>query len=125
MVYVLVGLAGFIGAVLRNFIGIVFSEKSTVFPISTLIVNLLGCFLLSWFTTVVFKKISFPAHFKTAIATGFVGSFTTFSTLSVETVHLLKSSDPQLGVLYVMVSLSGGLIMSRLGFIVGKEEKSL
>ncbi|PLS14750.1 fluoride efflux transporter CrcB [Bacillus sp. M6-12] len=125
MVYLLVGLAGFMGAVLRYCLGIVITGENTVFPVSTLIINLLGCFLLSWLTTVVFKKISIPDNFKTAIATGLLGSFTTFSTLSAEAVHLFQSEHPMAGIIYVLVSLLGGLFMTRLGFGTVKEDESL
>lgn len=125
MVYFLVGLAGFLGAILRYLIGLVLSDESQVFPFSTLIINLIGSFLLAWLTTVVFKKISIASNIKTAIGTGFVGSFTTFSTFSVESVKLFQSNHLFLGVIYVLVSLFGGLILSRLGFSVRKEEESV
>lgn len=121
MVYLLVGLSGTLGAILRYLIGISFFTHSS-FPYATLAINLIGSFLLAWLTTRFFKKVSWPSHITTAIGTGFVGSFTTFSTLSVETVQLFQAGDRMLGVLYVLVSMIGGLLMSRLGFNLGKEE---
>lgn len=121
--YLLVGIAGFLGAILRYLIGLVLSNEGTIFPFSTLVINLIGSFLLAWLTTVVFNKVSIPTHFKTAIGTGFVGSFTTFSTLSVETVTLFQNNHLILGFIYVLVSLFGGLLMSRLGFRVRKEKE--
>lgn len=122
MVYLLVGLAGFIGAILRYLVGEALYDESTVFPFATLITNLVGSFVLAWFTANLFKKVSIPDSFKTAIGTGFVGSFTTFSTLSVETVTLFQKGSLLLGIIYILVSLFGGLAMSRLGFSVKKGE---
>ncbi len=125
MVYLLVGIAGFLGAVLRYSVGEVLAEESTIFPLSTLIINLLGSFLLAWLTTVVFRRFPVPSSFKVAIGTGFVGSFTTFSSVSVETVRLFQDNHLILGIIYILVSLFGGLAMCRLGFRVRKEDKNL
>ena len=122
MVYLYVGIAGFFGAILRYLIGISFFTNS-LFPYATLSINLFGSFLLSWLTTNLFKRFSLSSSVKAAIGTGFVGSFTTFSTLSVETVELFESGGVLIGILYVFVSIAGGLLMSRLGIKVSMEEQ--
>ncbi|KON90207.1 chromosome condensation protein CrcB [Sporosarcina globispora] len=124
MVYLLVGAAGFLGSSLRYSIGVFLFHESAVFPFATLTVNLLGSFLLAWLMTGLFVRFSLPAHIKTALGTGFVGSFTTFSTLSVETVTLFLHGKIVLAVLYVAASVFGGLWMSRLGFQVRKGEEA-
>lgn len=121
MVYFLVGVGGTFGAILRYLIGVSLLTNS-LFPYTTLSINLIGSFLLTWLTTRLLKKTSWPPHITTAIGTGFVGSFTTFSTLSVETVKLFQDGAILLGILYVFVSIMGGLLMSRLGFNIGSEE---
>ena len=120
MVYLFVGIAGSLGAILRYLIGISLFTNSS-FPYSTLIINLIGSFLLAWLTTRFFRRTSLSPAIATAIGTGFVGSFTTFSTLSVETVQLFQSGSIGLGILYVFVSLVGGMLMCRLGFNMEKE----
>ncbi|WP_042349849.1 fluoride efflux transporter FluC [Bacillus massiliigorillae] len=120
MVYLYIGMAGALGAILRYIIG-VFLFTDSVFPYATLCINLIGSFLLAWLTTKLFRRISLSKAITTAIGTGFVGSFTTFSTLSVETVQLFKNNDIFLGFLYIFISIVGGLVMSRIGFDVGEE----
>ncbi|MED3662835.1 fluoride efflux transporter CrcB [Ureibacillus sp. FSL K6-8385] len=120
MIYLYVGLAGALGAILRYWIGTVFLPGS-VFPWSTLFVNLTGAFLLAWLTTSIFKKYHLPPDIAAAISTGFIGSFTTFSALSVETVELFENGHAVMGMAYVFASIAGGLIMSRIGFRAGKE----
>lgn len=120
MTYLLVGIAGSLGAILRYLIGISLFINS-IFPFATLTINLLGSFILAWLTSNLFKKISLSPSLITAIGTGFVGSFTTFSTLSIETVTLFNNGKIVLGCLYVFVSIVGGLIMSRLGFKASEE----
>ena len=122
MSYLLIGIAGSLGAILRYSIGILLFDESTVFPTATLTANLAGSFLLAWFTTNLAERLSLPPALKSAIGTGFVGSFTTFSTLSVETVTLIQNEQFIVAFLYIAASIMGGLFMSRLGFHVSKGE---
>ena len=119
MNYVYIGLAGALGAMLRYSAGILFMTEH-IFPYATLLVNLLGSFLLAWLTYGLFKKLHLNELLKTAITTGFVGSFTTFSAVSVETVELFQNQSVLLGCVYIFVSLVGGLGMSEIGFRVGR-----
>ncbi len=120
MIYLWIGIAGMSGAMLRYLISVLLLADS-LFPWATLTINLLGSFLLAWLTSYVFKKVRLSPHLSTAIGTGFVGSFTTFSTLSVETISLFQDGHNFLAMVYVLVSLFGGLTMSHLGFKVSKE----
>lgn len=115
MVYLYVGLAGSLGALTRYYIGYVLFTSS-VFPITTLLINLVGCFVLTYLSTTVFQKSKFSSSFQTAITTGFIGSFTTFSTFSVETVDLWEQGEVGLTTVYVLISIVGGLVMSHLGW---------
>ncbi|SDM16725.1 fluoride efflux transporter CrcB [Sediminibacillus halophilus] len=116
MIYLYVGIAGSLGAMLRYGIGLAFYQGDAVFPFSTLLINLTGSFLLAWLTGFVFTKATISTPVQSAIGTGFVGSFTTFSTLSVETVDLFQDERLLLAFLYVLISIFGGLAMSKLGY---------
>ncbi|QTN00244.1 fluoride efflux transporter CrcB [Sediminibacillus dalangtanensis] len=116
MIYLFVGIAGSLGAMLRYGIGLAFYQADAAFPISTLLINLAGSFLLAWLTGFVFTKANLSTAVQSAIGTGFVGSFTTFSTLSVETVDLFHDERLLLAILYVLTSIIGGLTMSKLGY---------
>ncbi|MDY0394208.1 fluoride efflux transporter CrcB [Virgibacillus halophilus] len=121
MVYLAVGLAGIAGSLLRYYIGVLFLVSGQgVFPWATLVINLLGCFLLGFITTYIAKIGKLHPHLVTAIGTGFVGSFTTFSTFSVETATLLKEAHTVLALLYVFISALGGLLFSLLGYKSGE-----
>ncbi|MFW0778807.1 fluoride efflux transporter FluC [Rossellomorea marisflavi] len=121
MIYVWVGVAGAVGAVLRYLVGI-YVYSGSVFPVATLITNLIGSFLLAIFTTVLVERWSLSPMVKTAIGTGMIGSFTTFSTLSVETVALFEGGRTGLAFLYIALSIFGGLFMSRIGFRLTEKE---
>ncbi|WP_144511034.1 fluoride efflux transporter CrcB [Bacillus sp. FJAT-22090] len=112
MIYLYIGIAGALGAISRYFIGhLLFSH--TLFPFATLLVNLVGCYALAYLTSRVFH---FSNQLKTAVGTGFIGSFTTFSALSVETVELFEQGYVLLALIYLVISIGGGIIMSNLGW---------
>ena len=121
MIYLLVGIAGSLGATLRYSLSLLLFYE-TVFPFSTLCINLIGCFLLTYLTAGLFPKINISANMKTAIGTGFIGSFTTFSAFSVETITLFINEAYALGITYIAVSLIGGLLMSSLGLHLQKKK---
>lgn len=120
MIYIIVGIAGILGALSRYYLGLtidMFWHHSL--PLATLTINLIGCFLLAWLTTYIARLNILPSEVITGIGTGFIGSFTTFSTFSVETVKLINHSELGIAFLYVLCSMLGGLIMSGLGYKLG------
>ena len=112
-----VGLAGALGAICRIGIG----EMLDGSPIATLTVNLLGTFILCLLSAGVIQRLTTDKQLQTAITTGFLGSFTTFSAFSLETVVFLQNGQVLLGSLYVVVSIFGGLVLGMLGFRVGRK----
>ncbi|MBY0097356.1 fluoride efflux transporter CrcB [Mesobacillus maritimus] len=110
----LVGLGGFFGAISRFMIG-EWLHSDNGFPLGTLGVNLLGCLVLGWFLAFA-KQKGLRGETVLLIGTGFLGSFTTFSTFSVETVNLLTAGRILVALLYVLLSVFVGIILSFLGF---------
>lgn len=109
-----VAVGGLVGAVFRYLIGTWIHEIEG-FPIATLLINLLGCFLLAYFLTKVGKKSSFHPHIKLAIGTGLIGSFTTFSTFSVEALHFLQNNQLDMAICYMGATIAGGGVLTILG----------
>lgn len=119
MLYVLVGLAGILGASARYGLSLFITHFAVgTFPWATLSINLIGCFVLGYATHFLFKT-TLHQYAMTALGTGFVGSFTTFSTFSVESVELLRTGFFGYALLYISISLFGGLLMSYLGYTLG------
>ncbi|WP_042463361.1 fluoride efflux transporter CrcB [Neobacillus dielmonensis] len=122
MNYLLVGIAGIIGALLRYLVGIYFGHWwFHDFPLATFIINMVGSFLLGWFTNLL-PRFRLHPHVITALTTGLIGSFTTFSTFSVETVQLISTDKWGTALLYVLLSLWGGLLFSWIGYRAGLKE---
>ncbi len=123
MVYIFVGAAGMVGALLRYYLGVLAGDWwNYAFPLGTFLANMIGSFTLGLITTYFFQKKNVHPMFATAIGTGLIGSFTTFSTFSVETVNLLSHSHLFLAFIYVIGSAFGGLFMSFAGFTIGKHK---
>lgn len=122
VLYFYVGLAGIIGALLRYLLGVYFNQWWFYdFPMATFLTNLAGSFILGWVTTFLPRLKFVHPYMATALGTGFVGSFTTFSTFSVETVHLMTASKWGTAILYVLLSLWGGLLSSWFGYRLGMD----
>jgi fluoride exporter len=123
MVYILVGAAGTVGALLRYYLGIFAGGWwDYTFPLGTFLANMIGSFTLGLLTTYIFQMKKIHPMGATAIGTGMIGSFTTFSTFSVETVNLLTHSHLFIALIYILGSVFGGLLMSWAGFVIGNQK---
>ena len=126
MIYLLVGAAGMVGALLRYYLGVFAGEWwDYTFPVGTFLANMIGSFALGYVTMYIFRMKKVHSMTATAIGTGMIGSFTTFSTFSVETVNLLTHSHLVLALIYILGSMFGGLFMSWAGFTIGKQQYNL
>lgn len=122
MNYFYVGLGGIFGACARFYLGTAIQQMTlTGFPYGTLSVNLLGSFLLSFIATSSLLRWKLPRPYLLAINTGCIGSFTTFSTFSVETIHLLEQGHLLAALAYVLISVTGGLALSWLGLRMAQQ----
>lgn len=117
--YIAVGVGGMIGACGRYGISIVFHHSSG-FPYATFTANLVGCFLLSFLLYQAHLKRMLPPEIYTALGTGMIGSFTTFSTFAFETVELWYTNHI-LSVSYATGSIVGGLACSFLGMTAARK----
>lgn len=113
-VYLLVGIGGMIGAILRYSVSVLTTLWwSSSFPVATLFANYTGCFLLPFLSFKLSGAVSLDVQ--KAMTTGVIGSFTTFSAFSVETIALFESGNIFEGWLYLFLSIVGGLVFVRLG----------
>jgi len=89
----MVAVGGCVGALLRYWIsGLTYRFVDGGFPWGTLVVNLLGCFLIG-FLWVIFERTIFPPNARDFLFIGLLGALTTFSTFGFETVNLLRDGE--------------------------------
>lgn len=116
-----VTLGGGIGACLRYLIGLIPLKEPFTFPVKTLMINLLGCFVIGLIAALAVKNTSLSPKTVLFIKTGLCGGFTTFSTFSLETETLIKTGHIGLAVLYVVLSVVVGVGLAFAGqVVVGK-----
>ena len=116
-----VGLAGALGALARFLVGNACKYLfETSFPVGTLLINLSGSFILGLFLGLAGERMAVGETMRLAVAVGFVGAYTTFSTFMYETNALLESGQVYKAVTNLIVSVVVGLALVRLGAICAR-----
>ena len=116
-------LAGGFGTLARYGLGLAFKNWLAVsgssFPLGTMVINVLGSFILSLITALVLQN-RVGDDWRLLIGTGFCGAFTTFSTFELET-HALYSKGANLEMLmYVFGNLILGFLAVLLGMVTAR-----
>ena len=113
-----VALGGGIGACLRYLIGLIPLEEPFLFPVKTLLINLLGCFAIGLIAALAVKNSPLSPKTVLFIKTGLCGCFTTFSTFALETETLIKTGHVGLALLYIILSLLAGVGLAFTGQVL-------
>ena len=111
----MVAVAGAVGAVARYGVGSAVGVRS--FPWATLGINVAGSFLLGLLLQAAPGRLGDDVRL--ALAVGFLGAFTTFSTFGYETVAMLRDGRAGAAALYVGASVVLGLGAAAVGYAVG------
>ncbi|MGB9430288.1 MAG: fluoride efflux transporter CrcB [Gammaproteobacteria bacterium] len=90
------------------------------FPLATLIINVLGCFLMGFLFFETLERLSVSPVMRTTILTGGLGGFTTFSTFSVESLLLFENGEIANASLYLFLSVFLGLLAAALGAYISR-----
>jgi CrcB protein len=118
--YLSVAGAGALGAAARLFIATVCGRFfGTAFPIGTFVINITGSLFLGWFLAAIGHRLIVTETVRLAIAVGFVGAYTTFSTFMYESSSLLEDGSGIKAMLNLMGSLLVGLLAVRFGIWLG------
>lgn len=89
--YLSVAVGGALGAMLRFYLGgSVLSRVGASFPLATFFINITGSFIIGFFLTLASERFPINPHLRLAVAVGFVGAYTTFSTFEYETARLVE-----------------------------------
>jgi CrcB protein len=113
-----IGAGGAIGACARYLVGVWAVERwGEAFPWGTFVANVAGSFILGFYLALVTERFVGRPGTRLLVATGFLGSFTTFSTFSFEAVQLASSGAPAAAAAYVGGSLVVGLGAATAGIL--------
>ena len=119
----IVFIAGGLGCVVRYLVALAIGPRS--FPYATLIVNLIGCFLIALILELVLRGAAISANAKLALTTGFMGGLTTYSSFNYETSLIATGTKdvaarPATAALYLGVTLIGCILFGLAGLWVAR-----
>ncbi len=100
--------------------GTVYGILGSTFPYGTLVVNIIGCFLIGFLAAVAEDKFLLSPNARLLLMVGFCGAFTTFSTFMFETVNLLRDGETMRAFMNIAGSIIIGFFCLRLGFLLGE-----
>lgn len=110
-----------LGANARYFIGLWAGTRfGAGFPYGTLIVNLTGSFLLGFLVATATGRLDIPGEVRLLLGVGFLGSYTTFSSFSVESLTLLENGNVWTGLLNIFGNNLAGLLCALLGVFLAR-----
>jgi CrcB protein len=119
---IVIALGGASGAIVRFLVSTgIYQWLGRDFPYGTLVVNVVGSFLIGLLTeALILQRIAIGVEYRAAILIGFIGAFTTFSTFSLETFYLLEQGSFSKALLNIAFSVGGCLLAVWLGLLCGK-----
>lgn len=118
--WLLVMMGGSLGAASRYGIGLLTARLwGTGFPYGTLVVNLVGCFIIGLLFALADRSRLLTPDVRLLLITGYLGALTTFSSFSVETVNAARAGLMLQAITNVLINNIGGLTLTYLGLRLG------
>jgi CrcB protein len=119
---ILIGAGGFFGAIARYLVDgwISGSTRVGAFPAGTFVVNLSGAFALGLLFALALEKASIDPRIRGPVMIGFIGAYTTFSTLMLESWRLAEDGSWGLALLNLTLSVFLGMGAVLAGLTVGR-----
>jgi fluoride exporter len=116
-----IAVAGAFGALARYGLeGAVSRRWSGAFPWGTFVVNVSGSFVLGLVFVLLTERVSVDPWVRSTLTIGFLGAYTTFSTLSLESYRLLEDGAVGLALANMVGSVGAGLLAVYLGVVAGR-----
>lgn len=109
---------GVVGTGLRLLLDVLVPHGDAGFPVSTLLINVIGSFALGFLVARVWPRS--PTWLRAGLGAGLLGSFTTFSALAASLVSLTAAGEWMPALLYLVASLLLGLAAAWLGLRLGR-----
>ena len=117
----LVGAGGFLGTLLRYWLSDLIAKRyGETFPLGTLIVNALGCFLAGFIFYFLYERLLTSPTSRTVVFIGLLGGFTTFSSYALQTLTLLRDGEVFLAILNIAASNILGLFLVWAGYSLAR-----
>jgi CrcB protein len=119
--YIAIAIGGVLGCWARyamtNLVQAIYGRD---FPYATLSINVLACFLMGFLFVETLERLTISPVLRIGILTGFLGGFSTFSTFAMETLLLAEQGDTNKSLLYVVLSISLGMLAAFGGAFIAR-----
>lgn len=103
-------MGGALGTVARAVLELLANPDPGHWPWPTFTVNVVGAFLLGYFSTRLLERLPLSSYRRPLLGTGLCGGLTTFSTMQVETLRMLEHHHYGLAIAYTAASIAAGLL---------------
>jgi CrcB protein len=121
-IYFAIALGGSLGAISRYWVSTsTYSWLGSNFPYGTLMVNLTGSLVMGFLTVVLVQRFDVSDQVRLGLIVGFLGSFTTFSAFSMDTIHWIENGAVLKALAYVLVSVIACVLGAWAGLISAKQ----
>ncbi|WP_350348734.1 CrcB family protein [Agromyces sp. G08B096] len=117
--YLSVFAGGLVGTALRLGADLLLPHADDAFPVSTLLVNLAGAFVLGWLAGGLWTRPATPTWVKAGVGAGVLGSFTTLSAVAASLTLLGAAGAWPVAAGYLAASVIGGLLLAGAGLALG------
>ena len=119
---IFIALGGAVGAVLRYLTSVaVYAFMGRGFPYGTLFVNVSGSMLMGVLSVIMLERLDLGPEWRAAVLVGVLGSFTTFSTFSIETLNLLEQGEMVRAMANIVLSVLLCLVAVWSGVLIGRQ----
>ena len=119
--YLFVFFGGGLGAAFRYWLtGFVQKNISSVFPLGTLVVNVVGCFAIGFLMMIFEERFLVNPSLRIFLTIGILGGFTTFSSFGYETISLLRDGELAFAAINIFASVAVCLLSAYVGTLLGK-----
>lgn len=116
-----ISLAGACGTAARYLVTMAMAQRfGSAMPWGTLAVNLVGCFAIAMIVPAG-AALGWSPTVRAAATVGFLGGFTTYSSFNYETMRLWDSDASGSALLYMLLTVAGGLAAGWLGIVAGRQ----
>jgi len=115
----IIGSGGFIGSIARYLVSqLNLSVNFHSIPVGTLLINIIGCFLIGFLTGVADKSMILTTEWRLFLMVGLCGGFTTFSAFANENLMLMHNGQMLAVLLYTALSILLGFLAVYFGYII-------
>lgn len=119
--YLYIAIGGALGSVARFWVGSTVADRMGIrFPYGTFIINISACIIIGFSLAFLDKRSELDPAWRFLIPVGFVGAYSTFSTFEWETFSTLQTGAFFIAALYLILSVSLGLIGVWCGVLIAR-----